>query len=194
MFLLFVIFLVVFSIIGANIYGKINFADYPDYWQNVNSEFNLDSFYTAFLLNYRNSGESWPYVMKEYADVNPDIVGHYASYCYFILCNFICFVVLVNLFLLIVLQEYFEFQNKGENPIEKFETIHETFTKTWNKFSEIEYQGFKMSVNNFYKFLYELATLNDWELSKKLTNNGKFDFESINNYLSLLELKKYINN
>ena len=185
MFLLFIIFLVVFSIIGANIYEDINYADYSDNWVNVNEFFNLDSFYNAFLLNFRNSGESWPYIMKEYSRANPGLVQPYVAYIYFILNNFICFVVLVNLFLLIVLQEYFSFQSRGENPVEKFETLHETYTVKWNKYSDEDSQGYRISIVNFYKFLYEL----DWEYSLA-TKEGKLDLVSINDYLYGLNIKK----
>ncbi len=186
MFLLFLIFLIVFSIIGANIYSKISYEEYRNNFVDVNEFFNLDVFWPAFLLNFRNSGESWPYIMKEYAQANPDIVLPWAAYVYFILSNFILYVVLVNLFLLIVLQEFYAFQEKGENPVEKFDVLHENFTKTWNLFSEESCQGFKITIVNFYKFLFEL----DWEFSSKLMENGQLNIKSVNSYLFNLNIKK----
>ena len=190
MFLLFLIFLIIFSTIGSNIYGKISYNDYKDSFSNVNEYFNLDNFYTAFLLNFRNSGENWPYLMIEYSLVAPDIVAPWVAYFYFILSNFICYVVLFNLFVLIVLQEYYSFQQKGENPIEKFDIICENLCKSWDKFSETKSEGMRISILDFYHFLFDVNKLGKWEISHKLAINGKLDVKSINKYLQELNIKK----
>ncbi len=186
MFLLFLIFLIVFSTIGPSIYNKISYKDYENYFDNTNDYFNLDNFYTAFLLNFRNSGENWPYIMKEYSLVNPTLIAPWVSYLYFILSNFICYVVLVNLFVLIVLQEYYAFRQKGENPVEKFEVMQENICRSWNKYCENFNQGMRITIINFYKFLFDV----DWEFSNKLAVDGKLDVKSVNKYLFELNIKK----
>ena len=186
MFLLFLIFLIVFSTIGANIYDKITYGDYKDYFKITNELFNLDNFYFAFLLNFRNSGANWPYVMIEYSLVNPDLVDSIVAYFYFIIGNFICYVVLANLFVLIVLQEYYSFKLKGENPVEKFDVICENICKSWNKYSENVNEGMRISILNFYKFLFEVK----WEFTHKLAIDGKLDAKSVNKYLFQLNIKK----
>ena len=97
-----------------------------------------------------------------------------------------CYVVLVNLFVLIVLQEYYSFQQKGENPIEKFDIITDDFCFSWNKFAEEKDNGFRISILNFYKFLFDVK----WEFSHKLAINGKLDVKSVNKYLFDLNIKK----
>ena len=88
MFVLFLIFLIVFSTIGPNIYGGITYEKYKDYFYEVNDFFSLDNFYTAFLLNFRNSGENWPYLMKEYSNVDVNLVAPWVAYFYFIFSPF----------------------------------------------------------------------------------------------------------
>jgi len=186
MFLLFIICLVIFSVIGSNLAGDIMYNNFQSSFVNVNEYFSLDNFYTAFLINFRLAGENWPYIMQEYSTVEPDDLQAWSVYLYFILSNFLCYVVLVNLFLLIVLQEYYTFQQKGENPLEKFEILHEQFTKSWNKYSENDFKGYKITINNFYKFLFDI----EWEFSSKLLMNGKMSVKSVNKYLLKLNIKK----
>ena len=124
--------------------------------------------------------------MKEYSLVDPDLVNPSIAYFYFILSNFICYIVLVNLFVLIVLQEYYSFRQKGENPVEKFEILTDKICKTWNKFAEDDHNGMRISIVNFYKFLFEV----NWEFSHKLTIDGKLNVKSVNKYLFNLNIKK----
>lgn len=49
--------------------------------------------------------------------------------------NFVLCVIMLNLFILVTLQQYDEFVNKKENPIEKFSELLDNFKKAWNRFS-----------------------------------------------------------
>ena len=95
--------------------------------------------------------------------------------------NFITNVIMLNLFVLVTLQQFDEFVNKKENPIEKFNELVESFKKSWNKYSTDKDKGYKIKNNQVSDFMMEF----DWpELSckKKL--------EEIKIYIMDLELLK----
>ena len=121
---------------GCYLFDQIKFSEYSHLYKLVNEYYNFDNFYFAFLMVFRvTSGESWPLIMLEYSKINNNLVGDYVAYVYFIATVFICDIIMLNLFVLVVLQQYDEFHSKEENPIQSFEELIANFKEVWNKYS-----------------------------------------------------------
>jgi hypothetical protein len=59
--------------------------------------------------------------------------------CFLLMCSF----VMLNLFILVILQQFDEYYLPKDNVLEKFKNDLETFKESWKKFSE-RYNGIKI--------------------------------------------------
>jgi len=95
-------------------------------------------------------------LMKEYANVDPTVISNYVSITFFVGMIFLVQVIMLNLFVLVVLQQYDEYHQKEENPIERFEDMIENFKKSWNRFTTEHDKGERISTIKITEFLMEL--------------------------------------
>lgn len=66
--LMFLVFCI-FSIMGCYLYDGIFYSDYKSKFSVSNEYYNLDNFYTSFLLCFRQvTGENWPLIMIEFSN------------------------------------------------------------------------------------------------------------------------------
>jgi len=70
--------------------------------------------------------------------------------------NFITYVIMLNLFLLVTLQQYEDFAGKQNNPIEKFSELLNNFKHAWNKYSTESDNGYRIKNENMTNFLMDL--------------------------------------
>ena len=169
--ILMILMFIIFSIMGCYLFTDIKYVDYRSYFSIINKYYNFDNFYFSFMLVFRStSGESWPIMMTEYAKVNPNVVGPYVSNLYFVGMIFICAVIMLNLFVLVALQQYDEFHQKEENPIERFEEILDSFKKSWNKFSNEIDKGERIIMTNVTEFLMKLEGDLAFDLKDHMNN------------------------
>ncbi len=166
----------VFAILGCYIYPDIGYEQYKDSFDVVNEFYNFDNFYFSFILVIKvATGESWPIVMLEFSRVNPQLIDPGVSLVFFILLTFCCTVILLNLFVLVILQKYDEFKGKEDNPIERFNEIAFYMKKTWNKFSSIEDEGTRINMLMIAEFLLNL----EGELVPNLEDKSKIRDERV---------------
>ena len=85
--------------------------------------------------------------MMEYAMMHKNSTDYSIAIAFFIGYYFFCFVIMLNLFLLVIIMQYDEFYQKKENPIEKFENISKVFRKSWSKF--IEKDGVPIRIKSY---------------------------------------------
>ncbi len=131
--------------------------NYKDHFDTVNDVYNTDNFYNSLLLTFRAaSGESWPLIMKEYSSVDTEILPAAVSIIYFIVLIFFCTVIMLNLFVLVVLQQYDNFHNKGDNPLERFRELTDNIRKTWNKLSLDKDRGVRINMLDVSDFILNL--------------------------------------
>jgi hypothetical protein len=95
--------------------------------------------------------------------------------------NFTTYVIMLNLFVLVTLQQYDDFVNKKENPIEKFNELLECFKKAWNRRSTEQNKGYKIKNNQVHEFLLDFAW-SEFSVVKKI--------DEIKVYLMDLEVLK----
>lgn len=93
-----------------------------------------------------------------------------------------CQYVFLNLFLMVSLQQFSDFGQKSENPIEKFTEIVDHFRKAWNKYASSDDDGLRIKINRIANVLNDL----EGELSK----GYKKRVDDIKKYMLELRLKK----
>jgi hypothetical protein len=115
--LMFLIFCI-FSILGCYLYETLYYINYKDELTYMNKYYNFDNFYNSFLLVFRcATGEKWHLIMMELAYL--DDFSNIQAYIYMIIMNFFSYIIMLNLFLMVTLQQYDEFTNKTDKIIFK---------------------------------------------------------------------------
>jgi hypothetical protein len=176
------IFFCIFAIFGCYLYDSIIYNEYKDEFVYINEYYNMNNFYTSFLLVFRcATGENWNNIMMELAFVDTDKVSEVYAYVYFIISNFANSIIMLNLFLMVTLQQYDEFTNKNYNPIEKFESFLIDFNNSWNKFADDEDKGFRIKKIYVTQFFMDF----NW---KKLNFPEQGKLEHIKKYVTELKL------
>ena len=98
--------------------------------------------------------------------------------------NFLCYFIMLNLFTMVTIQQYEEFNAKEENPIEKFSDMVSNFKDSWNKYSLDKDKGHRIKIKNLINFFIDL--------NGDLSVNYDKNMEEIKKYISELNLLKYI--
>lgn len=105
--------------------------------------------------------------------VDPNNKNPLISYFYFIIMIFFMYVIMLNLFLLVTLQQFEDFSRKETNPIEKFGELLKNFKKAWNRHSTLQDKGFRIKCSKLTQFFKEFDSdilrvkVNDIDFLKK---------------------------
>jgi len=119
----------------------------------IDSFYNFSSFHKSILLLYRMAtGEDWYLIMFDCFQV----AGQTASYLYFFTFTILTSLLLLNLFIMVILQNYEEFESKAHSAVNIFNDIIKVFRKAWENYS-VSYQGFAIKHTDLIEFLYELG-------------------------------------
>jgi len=114
------------------------FKDSPFHEAVSNSNVNFDNFINALVVLFRcSTGEDWHVFMYHYSEaMTYPILGIFYFLLYILLSSF----VMLNMFTLVVANQFEEFYFNPDNPISSFQTMAEDFRKTW-KFFTYKYNG-----------------------------------------------------
>jgi len=182
-FFLMIIILGIFSVLGCFFYDTIRYSEYKDNFVYINEYYNLDNFYSAFLLTFRcTTGENWNNIMMELAYIDTNEISFAYGFIYMIIANFFCSIIMLNLFTMVTLQQYDEFTNKKYNPIEKFEIFLTEFNNSWNKFSEYKDKGLRIKKSLIINFFMDY----NW---KKLNFPEYRKLDYVKKYITDLKLR-----
>lgn len=135
-FFLLLLIMFIFAIIGCYVLGDIHYTDYKDIFSAASDINNFEDFYKAFMVLFIISCDSYIDFTFDYMNARTDPVDKFFVAVYFIACFFFCFLLMLNLFLLIIIMQYDDFYQKKQNPLEKFERISNVFIKVWSEFVE----------------------------------------------------------
>ncbi len=180
--LLYLLSIFLFALLGCFIYKDIQFEEYKSSFSSVTRFFNFDEFYKAFTLIFLSSYDSFEVFMLEYMYTKPTRLNIFITIAFFISYFFICFILMLNLFLLIIIMQYDEFYKKKENPMDKFENIFRFFNKYWSQFIE---KDCPMRIQSK-KLKYLLETL---EANGPRENIGKDELKVLSTKLFIFDLK-----
>ena len=121
-----------FSLLGCFLFKTTTFLSNSEHFYAVTEHYNFDDFWRGFMLIFLSSFDSIEVFMLEYMNLNPTGAHIFKTTAFFISYFFVCFILMLNLMLLIIIMQYDEFYQKKENPIEKFENIARVFNKYWS--------------------------------------------------------------
>ncbi|CAD8189628.1 unnamed protein product [Paramecium octaurelia] len=172
--LLFLVFFI-FSILGVFLFGSIKSGWVID---DVN---NFSDFHHSFELLFRcSTGEDWYKVMF---DTMQDGQGYYCIF--FIIFIVIQQYIMLNLFILIILDQYEINYFNSDNPLNKFQEYENMFIESWSKFAK-EDKGMKMSQQLLVPLLLDMEKPIGYDLKQKL-NDEISEWRRINPQLDTKE-------
>jgi hypothetical protein len=90
---------------------------------------------------------------------------------------------MLNLFLLVTLQQFEEFDRKKKNPVQNFEILMDSFRNAWNKYSSEKDNGYRIKNSQLTNFILDL----EW---KKLKFPEHKKIEYIKKFILDLKLLK----
>lgn len=102
---------------------------------------NYQNFGQAFLLLFAiSTGEDWNRIMFDCIDTPPDCIegetcGTSLTPVYYIIFQMLVSQVMLNLFILVIIQQFETYYVSEDNPLEQFRENSERFNKTWEKFT-----------------------------------------------------------
>jgi len=154
--LLFLVYYI-YAILATFLFGTIESGDV------VNGTFNFknaaNSFVTLFLCS---TGENW--YMYMFDTISPaectagtQSCGTPAAYPFWISFTVICQYIFLNLFILVILQQFEEYHLNPDNPVNKFrETLEDVFKPHWEKYA-LKYGGLHMHESQLLDFFTTLS-------------------------------------
>ena len=146
----------IYSILGWFLFNGVK-----EGWK-IGEYYNFNNFGSSILTLFRClTGEDWPMIMYDVMRTDQSCIpgktcGSIYSIPFFISYILICTFVMLNLFILIVLQNFEEYNLKKNNPLENFKENLEAFQIVWAKYS-IEHQGVRINKKYLRNMLVELA-------------------------------------
>ena len=115
---------------------------------------NFENFSNAMLMLFRmTTGEDWNLVMYDcmLTDVDGCIPGKTCGTTlaplYFVSFMMICSNIMINLFVLVILQQFDKYYLPKDNIISKFKKDLQNFKVTWQKFTQNRYNCIKIKEN-----------------------------------------------
>ncbi|KAL4431571.1 hypothetical protein ABPG74_017276 [Tetrahymena malaccensis] len=143
--LLFVLFYFIFSILAWYL-----FSDLRSGWR-INTFWNFSNFHRAFILLFRMStGEDWYLVMYDTFNAK----GVYGI-LFFVTFYTVQSYILMNLFVLIIMNEFEENYINPDNPLNNFNEQEDDFKKRWVLMT-VKDSGIKIHEKNIPDFYFEL--------------------------------------
>mmetsp|Transcript_17432 Transcript_17432/g.12441 ORF Transcript_17432/g.12441 Transcript_17432/m.12441 type:complete len:116 (-) Transcript_17432:641-988(-) len=99
---------------------------------NVISRYkNFKNFGQSFLLLFAiSTGEDWNRLMYDCAKATP------LAYIYFIMFVMLVSHVMLNLFILVIIEQFDNFYVSEDNPLKRFSSNLSIFQQTWNEFTQ----------------------------------------------------------
>lgn len=144
-FLLLMLIFFMFSILGVFMFGDVMEGEVIDDMKNFND------FGNAFLLMFAvSTGEDWNKVMydcsrTEAEDCIPDLTcGTTMSFIYFYGLILVCSHVMLNLFILVIIQQFEKYYLPKENMITLFKIDVVNFMDVWKLYTQDRYKCFKI--------------------------------------------------
>jgi len=159
-----------FAILGNFAFGAVTTGDV------VTDLKNFGTFVDAFLFLFAlSTGEDWNKVMFDcsrlsVADggdgcIEGSTCGTPWSVLYFIMMILICTHVMLNLFILVIIQQFEKYYLPQDNMIALFKIDQARFMQVWKEFTQDRYQCLKIKENQLTKFFRKLGEQGEKEQS-----------------------------
>lgn len=157
-----------FSILGVFMFGEVTEGEVLDDLKNFNNFFN------AFLLLFAlSTGEDWNLIMFDCGRTPPDCIpgrtcGNMFSKLYFYALVLVCSHVMLNLFILVIIQQFEQYYLPKENMIVKFKQDLKSFMDVWIKFTQKKYRCQRIKEKMLLDFFQELGEKHEGDQDQSL--------------------------
>ena len=145
---------------------------------------NFTTFVNGFLLVFAlSTGEDWNKVMYDCTRNKADgcidglNCGSNFAYLYFMMLVLVCSHVMLNLFILVIIQQFEKYYLPKENMITKFKNDLACFMKVWKELTQDRYRCHKIKENQLTSFFRRLGDFGDKDnslgFSEEYFNDGE---------------------
>lgn len=147
----------IFAVLGVFLFSTITQGEIID-----PVYMNFFNFTQAMIILLRiSTGEDWPTIMYDTMNTREDCIpdvncGSDISPLFFIVFVMVCSYVMLNLFVLIILQQFELYYLPDDNILQQFREDLETFKLTWAKFSK-EFSGIRIKAMDLVPFFKHLG-------------------------------------
>ena len=178
---LLVLIFFMFSIMGCFLFNKVIEGDVIDDLKN------FSSFFNGFLLLIAiSTGEDWNKVMfdcsKQPEDgciENINCGNKVAATLYYTLLILICSHVMLNLFILVIIEQFEKYYLPKENMISKFKKDLLDFMSVWKEFTQHKYRCKKIREKDLLEFFKRLGETGDKNTSLGFSSDFYDDEEML---------------
>lgn len=130
-FILLMLIFFIMAVLGNTMFYEVTEGVVIDNWKN------FTNFHQSFSLLFSiSTGEDWNRIMFDCMDVPPNCIpgktcGSSIAPVFFLSFIMIVSNVMLNLFILIIIQQFDKYYLQDDNPLERFETDFGDFVEAW---------------------------------------------------------------
>eukprot|EP00825_Cyclidium_porcatum_P019509 TRINITY_DN2214_c0_g1_i1.p1 TRINITY_DN2214_c0_g1~~TRINITY_DN2214_c0_g1_i1.p1 ORF type:complete len:381 (+),score=74.92 TRINITY_DN2214_c0_g1_i1:61-1203(+) len=127
----------------------------------INENYNFKNFHSGLIVLFKASTrEDWLFIMHDISKTPPNCTPGVDCGSAFAIPFMLSYVtissyIMLNLFVLIILNDFEEYNLKSDNSVEQFSNSLQAFNKCWNKFTK-QYQGEKIHQKKLIQFFMAL--------------------------------------
>ena len=154
-FILLMLIFFIMAVLGNNMFFDVKSGD-------VISEYkNFTNFHMSFQLLFSiSTGEDWNRIMYDCMRLPPDCIpeetcGTSIAPLFFLMFNMIVSNIMLNLFILVILQQFEKYYLEEDNPLTRFEDDFEGFKNAWSLFTD-RYSCIKIRAQHIPQFFRKL--------------------------------------
>jgi hypothetical protein len=150
-----------FAVLGVSLFQGVTQSDEIYTLQLLDPEYkNFSNFHLGFILIFViATGESWPLAMYDVGNVPPfcgeTTCGSSFSFVYFIMFVMVVQKIMLNLFILVIIQQFETYYVSDDSPIQKFKSNLVLFEKVWIEFTA-KHDHVKIKEKHLNKFFRKL--------------------------------------
>lgn len=133
---------------------------------------NFSNITNSFLLLFAlSTGEDWNKIMFDCSRTPEDeciinqTCGSKWAFAYFPILVLVCSHVMLNLFILVIIQQFEKYYLPKENMITLFKNDQQAFMQVWKEFTQDRYHCLKIKENQLTKFFRRLGDFGDKQTS-----------------------------
>ena len=141
----------IYAITGCYLFAGVPTNNYISDWFNFN-----DFGFAMMLLLKLSTGDDWNFFMFDYARTSYSCAaglgcGDPSAYAFFLSFKFVITFVMINLFVLIVLELFDKYYIQTDNIVNKFKEDFEVFQQNWLSIGPT-HAGYMISQNKLFRF------------------------------------------
>ena len=138
----------IMAVLGNTLFFEVTDGDVISDWKN------FTNFHQSFSLLFAiATGEDWNRIMFDCMDTEKG--GTSLAPIFFLSFILIVTHIMLNLFVLVIIQQFSKYYIETDNPLARFEEDFEDFKKAWRHDSE-RYQSTRIQMKNVYTFIQRL--------------------------------------